>query len=473
MFIGHPNLNYMKRMVMLDSVQGLNVTTSVFPEILACNSCDLAKGHRIPHNNNHVRSLKLLDNVHLDLSGIIRTSAICGSQYFMLFTDDYSSYRHVVGLPTKSADVVFDKIKQYISLVERQCDTKLKRITLDNGYEFINDTMVPYCKEVGIYLRTTATYTPEENGVAERSNRTITEPARAMMIEANLPIKFWLYAIKSAVYLKNRTISSALPVGKTPFELWNHRKPDIAHVHPIGCLCYVLIRKPLRGGKFEQVSRQAMLLSHTDHNINYEVFIFETNTIVISHNVIFRDNIFPFRKMKSFDISHLSFSDDDVEQLSDPSVLEPQVEEQDDDVLVPGGEGMHQDAANPTLILTPALDNVNLDQEQQQPPVRRSSRERFPVDRYRPSASFAYWDDEGAFKDLHDYDPYAFAVTSTIRLINEPHTFKSAMNNSDRDSWKKACDKEMNNMKVRGVWHLVPRPKDQPVVGSIDTVVCR
>lgn len=215
-----------------------------------CNTCDLAKSHRIPHTFSRLKSTHVLENIHLDLSGIIRTPSLCGAYYYILFTDDYTRYRYVSFLCSKSAEDVHLKVSQFIALVERQQGRQVKKITLDNGSEFINDTMSPACEKLGIYLRTTAAYTPEENGLAERSNRTIVEKARALLIEANLPIRFWAYAIRAAVYLANRTITSSLPSGKTPFEEWHGYKPFVGHVRTFGCHSNVLIRKALWAGKF-------------------------------------------------------------------------------------------------------------------------------------------------------------------------------------------------------------------------------
>ncbi|KAG0144017.1 hypothetical protein CROQUDRAFT_95614 [Cronartium quercuum f. sp. fusiforme G11] len=80
------------------------------------------------------------------------------------------------------------------------------------------------------------------------------------------------------------------------------------------------------------------------HNHNYVVFIIESNTLVTSHNVTFKEENFPFRKLEHFDISHLSSDDDEPQPLSDPTTpVLPHIEEQDDNASDPGGVGVHQD----------------------------------------------------------------------------------------------------------------------------------
>jgi hypothetical protein len=75
--------------------------------------------------------------------------------------------------------------------------------------------------------------TPQQNGVAERRNRTLMDMVRSMLSNSTLPLSLWMYALKTAIYLLNRVPSKAVP--KTPFELWTRRKPSLRHLHVWGC----------------------------------------------------------------------------------------------------------------------------------------------------------------------------------------------------------------------------------------------
>jgi len=83
-------------------------------------------------------------------------------------------------------------------------------------------------KERGIRRRLTVPHTPEQNGIAERKNRTLVEAARCMMIQSGLPPSFWAEAISTANYIKNRCTTKSLVAG-TPFEKWTGRRPNIAN----------------------------------------------------------------------------------------------------------------------------------------------------------------------------------------------------------------------------------------------------
>jgi hypothetical protein len=94
-------------------------------------------------------------------------------------------------------------------------------------------------KRAFITIETTAPYSPSQNGVAERFNRTLLELAWAMLIEKNLPIFLWDKAVAHAAYLQNRAPTCALD-GKTPYEAWTGQKPDVAHLREFRCDVWVL-----------------------------------------------------------------------------------------------------------------------------------------------------------------------------------------------------------------------------------------
>jgi hypothetical protein len=179
--------------------------------------------------------------VHVDLSGIYQINGLGNENYFILFCDDYSSYKHIYGLTSKTKEEVFDKFKSYIAVSERQTGCKLKQITLDRGSEFVNNLLGPHLKELGIELHLTSGYAPEENGVSERGMRIINTKARCMMIQSGLPSKFWFLSCSAAVFLTNRTVTKSLADFKTPFEIWHFCKPSISHLRVFGCQSFRLI----------------------------------------------------------------------------------------------------------------------------------------------------------------------------------------------------------------------------------------
>ena len=91
----------------------------------------------------------------------------------------------------------------------------------------------------GIHRQHTVRNEPHQNGVAERVNRTLHESCTALLTGAHLPASFWGHALNVAVHVHNRSPTSAIPAGFTPFELWYGHKPSVSHLRIFGCLAYV------------------------------------------------------------------------------------------------------------------------------------------------------------------------------------------------------------------------------------------
>ena len=115
--------------------------------------------------------------------------------------------------------------------------SNVKSVRSDNGGEYVSKAFTKFCAEKGITQQMTNPYTPEQNGVSERLNRTIIEAVRSMLIHSNLPSKFWAEAVQTAVYVQNRVPTSAVR-NMTPYECWFGRKPDISNLRVFGCICY-------------------------------------------------------------------------------------------------------------------------------------------------------------------------------------------------------------------------------------------
>nr|GEY81787.1 retrovirus-related Pol polyprotein from transposon TNT 1-94 [Tanacetum cinerariifolium] len=127
----------------------------------------------------------------------------------------------------------------FIKKTQVNLQLQVQRVRTDNGTEFKNKTLVKFFDEVGISQQFSAPRTPQQNGVVERRNRTLVEPARTMLTFANLPLFLWTEAIATACFTQNRSIIHKR-FDKTPYELMNKRKPNIKFFHVFGCKCYLL-----------------------------------------------------------------------------------------------------------------------------------------------------------------------------------------------------------------------------------------
>lgn len=145
----------------------------------------------------------------------------------------------------KSKSDVMDRFKEFVAMAEAHFGLKVERLRSDNGGEYSSCALKDFCKQRGMILEPTTPYTPELNGVAERLNRKLCEKTRSLLTDAEMPKSLWGEAILTAVYLTNRSPTSAIE-HKTPYELWYGEKPDLSKLKVFGSPCVVHVPKEKR-----------------------------------------------------------------------------------------------------------------------------------------------------------------------------------------------------------------------------------
>lgn len=168
-------------------------------------------------------------------------------------------------------------------MFEKQIGLPIKKLRTDNGLECCNNEFDDYLTKNGIIHQKTVTYTPQQNCVAERFNRTIVEKTRCMLIDAQLKRVFWAEAVTTSVYVLNR-IPCKGSGSKTPEELWSNEKPAIMRV--FGCVGMVHIPKEKRK-KLDPKSMKCIFLGYSDVSKAYRLYNPETRKIVYSRDVEF------------------------------------------------------------------------------------------------------------------------------------------------------------------------------------------
>ena len=148
--------------------------------------------------------------------------------------------------------------------------------------------MKDHLKGSGIIHETTAPYSPDQNGVAERANRTIIERVKAIITEFKLDKRLWMEIADTVVYLKNRSPTTA--VATTPYELWHGTKPDLSHLRIIGSTAYVHIPKEKRI-KLDTNSHEGILVGYGGTN-QYRVWDPFRNDTIVSRDVVFDEKFY-------------------------------------------------------------------------------------------------------------------------------------------------------------------------------------
>ena len=148
-------------------------------------------------------------------------------------------------------------------LVENQLFKSIKALRIDRGREYLSEQFKELCDEKGIARQLKMPYTPQQNGVVKRRNRTLLEMVRSMMTQANLPISYWGDALLTAAYILNRVPSKS--ISSTPFELWTDKKPDLNNLQPWGSIGYVH-NTSHRHGKLGPRGKKCFFLRYYEHS---------------------------------------------------------------------------------------------------------------------------------------------------------------------------------------------------------------
>lgn len=211
----------------------------------------------------------------MDVWGLHRVWSISPGgkwQYFVSFIDDLTKAGWVTLLESKSGEAITGALWDWQRQRERESGCQVVQIRSDNARELAQGVFGEYLKEQGIIHETTVSYSPEQNGIAERFNRTVVDKGRTLIAASNLPASFWTEAIKTAVYLRNRELTTNRS-GLTPYEAWRNRRPNLAHLRAFGCRAWAHIpaeiRQPLPGGKLQKRSWRCVLVGYEKSAYQY------------------------------------------------------------------------------------------------------------------------------------------------------------------------------------------------------------
>ncbi|GJY10009.1 putative ribonuclease H-like domain-containing protein [Tanacetum coccineum] len=283
--LGHINFKNMNKLVRGNLVRGL--PSKIFENDHSCVACQKGKQHKASCKAKLVNSIsKPLHMLHMDLFGPTNVKSLMKKSYCLVVTDDFSRFSWVFFLATK--DETSGILKTFITEIENQLDHKVKVIRCDNGTEFKNSVMNQFCKIKGIKREFTVARTPQQNGIAERRNRTLIEAARTMLVDSNLPTTFWAEAVNTACYVLNRVLVIK-PHNKTPYELIHGRTPLIDFMKPFGCPVTILNTRD-HLGKFDGKADEGFFVGYFVVSKATRVFNKRTKIIEETLNIIFLEN---------------------------------------------------------------------------------------------------------------------------------------------------------------------------------------
>ncbi|KAI3810709.1 hypothetical protein L1987_20331 [Smallanthus sonchifolius] len=272
--LAHINYRKMNYIVRNDLVLGLpKMKFSVTDDCIPCKKGkQRKKSHKSKSTNSIVTPLELQ---HMDLFGPISIRSIGGKSYCLVVTDDYSRFSWVKFLSSKAETT---ELVQYLILgLENLFNLKVRRIRSDNGSEFKNSKMGLFCLKKGIHHEFSVLYVPQQNGVAERKNRTLVETARTMLADSKLPVTFWAEAVNIACHVLNRVLTIKRH-NKTCYELLNNRKPNLEYLLPFGNPCTLLKVRDVPT-KFSAKAIEGIFLGYVANSTTKRVYNKETRQV--------------------------------------------------------------------------------------------------------------------------------------------------------------------------------------------------
>ncbi|GJX22795.1 putative ribonuclease H-like domain-containing protein [Tanacetum coccineum] len=284
--MAHVNFKTINKLAKEGLVDGLPL--KVFTNEHNCVACNKGKQHKASYKP--ISAVRLITDtlqlLHMDLFGPTNIRSIDQKYYSLVVTDDFSRFTWTFYLGTK--DETFYVLKEFIALIENQLNKKVKGIRCDNGTEFKNAKLIELCGQKGIKRDYSNPRTPQQNGVAERKNRTLIEAARTMLADSKLPTMFWTEAVSTACYVLNR-VSITNPHNKTPYELISGKVPQIGHLKPFGCQVTILNTSD-HLGKFEGKADEGYLVGYAPNSKAYRVYNLTNKRVEETMNLRFLED---------------------------------------------------------------------------------------------------------------------------------------------------------------------------------------
>ena len=430
---GHRDFGAIKKLAEKGLATGIQVKEC--DKLMVCECCVRGKMARTPFSKKSKhKKHAILDLIHTDVCGPMHTVTPSQKRYILTIIDDFSRYTYVYLMSHK--DEASPLIKDFIEMAKTQFNTRPKIIRSDRGGEYVNTDLQTHLRKEGIAMQCTAPYSPQQNGVAERKNRSLIEMTRCMLIDAKLDKKYWGEAVVTANYLQNRLPSRSIE--KTPYELWYSRKPDVANLHIFGSEAMVLIHKEQRK-KLDDKAEKLIFVGYSEVSKAFRFLNLRTNRIKISRDAVFLDKVTKTQNSEDSGDELIFTKCEKIDQNNLQDISFDQNSVCSNDEYLPTTEGLDESSSSSSEEENSPNNNTKSHEEVQQPQFRRSQRENrgVPPDRY---------------------------VAKLAKEESEPRSAKEALLSENKEEWKKSMDDEIESLKKNNTWDVVPKPPDANIV---------
>ena len=454
--LGHANFQYLCQLFPL-----MNKTCQKFR--FNCIVCELSKHVRSSYIPRMHRAPAAFDIIHSDVWGPSPVTSLLGHRYYVTFIDDYTRCTWVYLMKKKSE--VFSLFMSFLQMIKTQFKTTVRTLRSDNGREYVSNDFRSTLSQHGLLQQFSCPYTPEQNGVAERKNRSIMTVVRCLLCGMHVPKHFWDMAVLTATYLLNRTPSRIL-LGKAPLHLL---QPGCT-LFPIlprvfGCTCFVQNRSPSRT-KLDDKAFRCVFLGYSFMSKGYRCYDPLTRHMHNSFDVTFLEDV-PF-----FAGTPPSLDPRQGEAPEDPSMFprpvplfeSPQVASPTlPSVITSDPRHMYSHrppASDPLPQSSPESGNVS--------PISSPVLRRYPTRDRRPPDKLGFSNPNATKHSIAQYVSYQGISDSYRTFIGHvsstpiPRSVSEALRDPN---WVTAMQVEMAALQQNHTWDLVSLPRGVKTVG--------
>lgn len=506
---GHISHATVKELAKKKAVTGLTMSDHQENE---CVTCAVSKMHRTSHPPRRLlTSMMEAQIIHFDTCGPISPTSLGGNRYFVLATDQISSFKFIKF--AKGKGEIPSLVKAILAEAKFYSGKDTTCVVSDNGSEFVNRDLRRYLEDKNIIQETSTPYTPQQNGLAERANRTIIESVRSLLADSKLTHRLWTEAAATSVYVSNRTLSKN--TGITRYEKFTGTKPDVSHLRIFGQYAVALIQKQFREGKWSPAGRIFRMVGYTSRSNTYRLFDETNQSVIVACDVRFllgqhpvsdlrkdhkNEEVFTFgwapRRQVSFASEEDTFGKEVIATPSTTSrssnhtgsqtvlkkrtslanARDASVNEQihDEILRVTGNKGVTTRsrarealAGRPLFVKLNRLTDSQIREWTNETPVQANGTDNREKDKQTEQDSeetdidttddHIYMEVDDS-KDDSNLDQLFFAIE------DEPLTVQQAKESSESSQWRKAMDQEMESLRKNGTWILVDKPEGAKTV---------
>lgn len=458
--LGHRSLDQKTLRYLSSKVPDITISEPESIPSKLCGICALGRQHREAETGTREKATELLQVIHTNVCGPMQTPTLTGERYFIAFTDEMSGRVSISLLSSK--DGALAAFQAYRARAEKTSGKAIKIMRSDGGGEFLNKRFQQYLRDAGIQHTVSPRYSPAQNGLAERMNRTIMENARCILQDSTLSQTFWGEAVLTAAHIHNRLPSPAWN-DMSPIAHWSGKEPGLGHLRVFGSTAWVHIPKEKRR-KLDPKSRRCILVGYDEDAGSkiYRLYDPEHKTIIRSRDVVIDESLEPAGKVMN------ESQRAKIEWDAETSIEEEKISERASEnfhpieritptptssptttpTTTPTLEETDSSNIRETIVVRPRLAQLDRtekgDRGPQDPGLRRSERNRQRENLFSSAAHFA--------------------LMANVDGV-EPQTLTEALNSAEKDKWKDAWEAELDSLAKNNTWVLEPLPADRSAIG--------